>query len=103
MVGSVPIADGRMVSPQRDFKVVIVVVSNDRTLDFRCVTGRLGSKGRLAKIANLRGERGREMQIKLTESEAAGGPFLVRCGKIDVAKAVNLQRGVVNLCLLNRN
>src|SRR6267378_5152268 len=43
------------------------------------------------------------MEIKLPQVEAAGGPLLVRCRKVQIAKAANLQRWIVRLHLVNRS
>src|SRR6185369_10919019 len=91
MEGSVPVTDWRMKAPERDLEIVIVAVSDERSLHFHSIAGGLCGKADFAEIADLPRQRRREVQIQLAEIKPTVHALLVGCGKIDVAKSPYLQ------------
>src|SRR4029077_8389863 len=101
MEGSIPIADWRMVAPERKFKVVVVVISNDRAFHFQGISCRLSRESDFSEVTDLLRQWGGKMQVKLAEVESTKCPLLICSGEIDVGKPTDCQRGIMGLGLLN--
>src|SRR5229473_352590 len=99
MEGRVPVADRRVVAPEGQLEIVVVVVANDRSFHFHGIASRLGIECKFAEVSDFTRERRSKVKIELAEVEAARRPLLVRRGKVHVPEASNLKCWVVSLHL----
>src|SRR5260370_34468727 len=91
MESGIPVADGRVKTPEGNLEMIVVVEPNYVALHFHRVAGRLGVKRQFAEVRDFARKSGSQMKIELAEIEAAVGALLVRRKKIHVSKAANLE------------
>ena len=76
--GSIPITKRRVIFPEGDLEVIIVVITNNGPFDLHIITRWPGREAKFSEVADFFRERRSQVEHELSEIETAHRSFFIR-------------------------